>query len=73
MGDGIVNVQSRIQMDLFKARQKARDEYRQLLDQAGISQEEAVARLRKKALHRALYSPRHTVAGTGANAPAELI
>ena len=72
-GDGMVNVQSRIQMDLFKARKKAQTEYQDLLDEIGLSQEQAEARLMNRGLHRALYYPRHTVAGTGANALAELI
>ncbi len=72
-GDGMVNVQSRIQMDLFKARQKARKEYEELLEQTGISQEQAEARLKRQGRDRALYYPRHSVAGTGANTLAELI
>jgi predicted nucleotide-binding protein (sugar kinase/HSP70/actin superfamily) len=72
-GDGMVNVQSRIQMDLFKARQKARQEYDDVLARTGISQDEAAARLKRRGRDRALYYPRHRVAGTGANALAELI
>src|SRR3954471_23720799 len=37
-GDGEVNVQSRIQMDLFKARKKAEEEYQAALGRAGIEE-----------------------------------
>ncbi|HXX94650.1 MAG TPA: 2-hydroxyglutaryl-CoA dehydratase, partial [Planctomycetota bacterium] len=68
-GDGEVNVQSRIQMDLFKARKKAEAEYREALQKRELTEEEARRRLgRQKALHY----PRHAVAGTAANQVLEL-
>jgi len=68
-GDGEVNVQSRIQMDLFKARKKAEAEYREALGKRGLTEGEARRRLgRQKALHY----PRHAVAGTAANQILEL-
>lgn len=42
-GDAEVNVRSRIQMKLFEARQKAREEFDRVLSRAGISREEAAA------------------------------
>jgi hypothetical protein len=57
-GDGEVNVQSRIQMDLFKARKKAEAEFAAALARAGRP---------AKVPARALHYPRHVVAGTAAN------
>jgi hypothetical protein len=66
-GDGAVNVQSRVLMDLFKARQKAQKEYRDLLQASGLSQEEVERRARRRGYARALFYPTHTVAGTASN------
>jgi predicted nucleotide-binding protein (sugar kinase/HSP70/actin superfamily) len=71
-GDGAVNVQSRVQMDLFKARQKAQKEYQELLAAAGLTEEEAVRRSHRRGYDRALYYPKHTVAGTAANTIVQL-
>ncbi len=68
-GDGAVNVYSRVQMMLFKARMAAKDEYQKTLDQAGMS----VADLKKKLQsswwkRSALYYPKHgTVAAMASN------
>jgi predicted nucleotide-binding protein (sugar kinase/HSP70/actin superfamily) len=69
-GDGEVNVQSRIQMDLFKARKRAEEEYRAAVEKSGIEESALKAKLKRKgkALH---YSP-HVVAGTAANQVLEL-
>jgi hypothetical protein len=71
-GDGAVNVQSRVLMDLFKARQRARKEYEEMLRHAELSQEEAERRATRCGLNRALFYPRHLVAGTAANTIGEL-
>jgi predicted nucleotide-binding protein (sugar kinase/HSP70/actin superfamily) len=72
-GDGAANVKSRIQMDLFKARQAARKEYEQALEQTGLKQEEAAARLAKTKRDGALYYPAAGGrAGTGARHLAEI-
>ena len=39
-GDGKVNVQSRVQMSVFKARQKAQTEYQETLDRFGVTREQ---------------------------------
>ena len=57
-GDGEVNVQSRIQMDLFKARKKAEAEFAKAVERAGRP---------TKVPSRALHYPSHVVAGTAAN------
>jgi predicted nucleotide-binding protein (sugar kinase/HSP70/actin superfamily) len=68
-GDGEVNVQSRVQMDLFKARQRAEKEYREAIEKSGLSE----AELRQKDSKRpALHYPKHEVAGTAANTVLEL-
>lgn len=69
-GDGEVNVQSRIQMDLFKARKKAEEEYETAVSRTGFDQEELLRKLRPKAA--ALHHPPHVVAGTAANQVLEL-
>ena len=68
--DGEVNVQSRIQMDLFKARRRAEDEYRSAVAQSGLSESALMAKARRKAT--ALHHPPHVVAGTAANQVLEL-
>jgi predicted nucleotide-binding protein (sugar kinase/HSP70/actin superfamily) len=69
-GDGEVNVQSRIQMDLFKARKRAEEEYRTAVEHSGLSASELEKRARRR--RRATHYPRHVVAGTGANQVLEL-
>ncbi len=70
-GDGEVNVQSRIQMDLFKARQKAEKEFKEMQSKSGLDRKGLEKKVRgRKAT--ALYYPGHVVAGTGANLIAEL-
>jgi predicted nucleotide-binding protein (sugar kinase/HSP70/actin superfamily) len=72
-GDGAVNVYSRVQMALFKARAKALDEYEQALAEVGLSAAEARAKAAARAeLESPLHYPRHVVAGTAANAVYEL-
>lgn len=72
-GDGAVNVQSRVQMDLFKARQKAEKEFADVLAARGLdrSAAERLAR-RRRVERRPLAYPRHVVAGTAANQVAAL-
>lgn len=65
-GDGAVNVQSRVQMMLFRARQRAKEELQASLDKRGLGMDEARARARKAGWN-ALSNPRHVVVGTGAN------
>ncbi len=71
-GDGAINVQSRIQMDLFKARQKAESEYQEAMTQTGLAQAKLIALGKHGARAKALHYPRHVVAGTGANQVLEL-
>jgi len=68
-GDGSVNVQSRIQMDLFKARQRAEAEYRETLVAAGLDQAAAERELARTGKARTLHYPEHNglTAGTGAS------
>jgi len=69
-GDGEVNVQSRIQMDLFKARKRAVEEYRSAVERSGLEEAAIESKMRGRA--RALHHPPHVVAGTGANQVLEL-
>ncbi len=72
-GDGKVNVQSRVQMFLFKARQAAQKEYTDLLDRFGVSHEQVLAFLER---HPRFASPLrrapHAAAGTAADRLAEI-
>ena len=45
-GDGAVNVYSRVQMMLFKARNKAREEFEAALEECGLDEETFKARVR---------------------------
>jgi predicted nucleotide-binding protein (sugar kinase/HSP70/actin superfamily) len=66
-GDGAVNFYSRVQMFLFKARQRALDEFQRALDQQGVSQEQVRAFLRQTSYGKAGYRAPHWAAGTGAS------
>jgi NADPH-dependent glutamate synthase beta subunit-like oxidoreductase/predicted nucleotide-binding protein (sugar kinase/HSP70/actin superfamily)/ferredoxin len=55
-GDGKVNVQSRVQMSVFKARQKAQTEYQETLDRLGLTREQVQAFM---AEHPRYASPLH--------------
>jgi len=68
-GDGAVNVYSRVQMMLFKARLAAKDEYQKTLDEAGVTAEELKLKLQKSWWKRsALWYPKHgTVAAMSSN------
>jgi predicted nucleotide-binding protein (sugar kinase/HSP70/actin superfamily) len=66
-GDSAVNAQSRVLMDLFKARQRAQAEYRDLLQASGLSQADAERRVGRRKLSSAIFYPAHRVAGTASN------
>ena len=59
-------------MDLFKARRKAQAEYEAMLAAAGIDAQAAARRAEQRGFDRALFYPRHVVAGTAANTLAQL-
>ena len=61
-GDGAVNFQSRVQMFLFKARQKAKAEFDLAMKEAGVSEESM-----KNKSQKGMDYPKHKVAGTAAN------
>jgi predicted nucleotide-binding protein (sugar kinase/HSP70/actin superfamily) len=72
-GDGAVNVQSRLQMDLFKARRAAREEYEGALREAKLTQTDAEKRLACWKRNEALDYPSRTGwAGTAARLVAEI-
>ena len=71
-GDGEVTVQSRIQMDLFKAKRKAKGEFERMLESSRLKRDEIEKRFGRGRRAKALYYPRHVVACTAANAVAEL-
>lgn len=66
-GDGAVNVQSRVLMYLFKARQVAQREYDALRQASGRSQQELEHLARRRGYARSLFYPLHHVAGTASN------
>jgi len=73
-GDGAVNVYSRVQMMLFKARLAAKDEYQKTLESAGLTPEQLKAKLNQSWWKRsALYYPKHgTVAAMASNVVQEV-
>jgi predicted nucleotide-binding protein (sugar kinase/HSP70/actin superfamily) len=72
-GDGAVNVYSRVQMALFKARAGAQAEYERALAETGLTAEAARREYpRRPRLCHPLRYPRHRTAGTAANAVHEL-
>ncbi len=67
-GDGAVNVYSRVQMMLFKARQKSKEEYEAALTEVGMTEETFRQRMQgSRRFSRSLWTPSHRVAGTAAN------
>ena len=73
-GDGAVNVYSRVQMMLFKARLAAKDEYQKTLESVGMTPEQLKAKLQKSWWKRsALYYPKHgSVAAMSSNVVQEV-
>lgn len=72
-GDGAVNVYSRIQMMLFKAKRAAEKEYEDVLAEKKMKPEQVKEMLAKKVKYQKAihYSP-HVVAGTAANLLCEM-
>ncbi len=67
-GDGAVNVYSRIQMMLFKAKRAAEKEYEDLLARKGLTVEQVKAKIeRHRKLRKATHYSPHKAAGTAAN------
>jgi len=71
-GDGAVNVQSRVQMMLFRARQRAKEELTKTLEGAQLTADQARDLAKKKGWMNSLRYPKHEVIGTGANVVAAL-
>lgn len=72
-GDAPVNVYSRVQMMLFKARRAAQDELAKALEEQGLTMEQFKARLAAKSSYAsAFFYPHHVVASTAANTVHEL-
>ena len=67
-GDSEANVQSRVLMDMFKARKSAAAEFEQKLSAAGLTAEEATAKLMGKKTKGLSHYPGHKIgiAGTAA-------
>lgn len=66
-GDGAINVYSRIQMMLFKAKLVAQKEFDDALAKRGLTAEGVRANLRRSRLSNSLQVSRHVVACTAAN------
>ena len=70
-GDGAVGVYSRVQMSLFKARSRARDEYEKVIAAKGLTIDDIRAHISRR-LRSALHYPPHRAAGTATNAVYEI-
>ncbi|MEQ9075340.1 MAG: 2-hydroxyglutaryl-CoA dehydratase [Sandaracinaceae bacterium] len=66
-GDGAVNFYSRVQMFLFKARQRAQAEYEQALAESGVTEDEIRAFVKGTRYASPFFKPPHHHAGTGAD------
>lgn len=67
-GDGEVNAHSRVQMMLFKARQKAREEFEQALRESGLEEETFQERVRGSRRWRSAFGrPAHRTASVVTN------
>jgi predicted nucleotide-binding protein (sugar kinase/HSP70/actin superfamily) len=73
-GDGAVNVYSRVQMMLFKARLAAKEEYQKTLESVGMTPEQLKMKLQQSWWKRsALYYPKHgSVAAMSSNVVQEV-
>jgi predicted nucleotide-binding protein (sugar kinase/HSP70/actin superfamily) len=72
-GDGKVNVQSRVQMFLFKARLAAQREYNELLAKLGVTADDVRAfNAKHPTLASGLHRAPHAAAGTAADRLAEI-
>ena len=58
-GDGAVNVYSRVQMQLFKARQVAEAEVKKAMEELGLTKETLRQKVSKTRLSRALHMSPH--------------
>jgi len=66
-GEGAVNFYSRVQLFLFKARQRAQQEIDAALEQYGITREQAQAFLAGSSYGTALHRAPHVACGSGAD------
>lgn len=66
-GDGAINVYSRVQMMLFKAKQMAQKEFAEALSQKGMTVEQFRNGLSRSKRNRPLQTSRHVAACTAAN------
>ena len=66
-GDGAVNFYSRVQMYMFKARERARKEHQEALDKYGITDEQAREFLKGSRYSKTFYKAPHVMAGTSAD------
>ena len=67
-GDGAVNFYSRVQMYLFKARQRAQEEFAAALEEHGVTEEQVREYLREHPrMNHPFALPPHRAAGTGAD------
>ncbi len=66
-GDGAVNFHSRVQMYMFKARERARQEYQDALAHYGITEGQARAFIEGTRYAKTFHKAPHVVAGTGAD------
>jgi predicted nucleotide-binding protein (sugar kinase/HSP70/actin superfamily) len=66
-GDGAVNFYSRVQMYMFKARERARQEYQDALTHYGITEEQAREFIEGTRYAKTFYKAPHVAAGTGAD------
>ena len=66
-GDGAVNFYSRVQMYLFKARQRAREEFGESLARYGLTEEQLREFVRGTKYASPFYLPPHRTAGTASD------
>jgi len=72
-GDGEVNIKSRVQMKLFEAKVKAREELQRALDEHGVTLEEVRAYVgQHPQLHRPIQKLPHLYVGTAPNFVAQV-
>ena len=66
-GDGATNFYSRVQMYMFKARERARKEHQEALDAYGVTEDQVREFVKGSAYGKTLYKAPHFKAGTSAD------
>ncbi len=72
-GDGAINVYSRVQMMLYKAKLKAKEEFEALLTEHNVTTDDLNSKTAAKKVQKALHRSPHRATSTASNVALELV